>query len=121
LHHEVALGNRTVVVDALTAALPDTPDQLWLALLDEVTGAYDPRQMVTDEQARPVTAPPSPREAINRLVITLHALSDPRLSARKALRGLYLLAENDYRVLAGSSLAFVLRAERYRRLAEALT
>ncbi len=120
LHHELALGNRTVVVDALTAALPDTHDEHWLALLDQVTTAYDPRQMATDEQARPVTALAGPREAVDRLVTTLHALSDPRLSARKALRGLYLLAENDYRVLAGSSLAFVLRAQHYRRLAEAL-
>lgn len=120
LHHELALGNRTVVVDALTAALPVTQDEHWLALLDQVTQAYDPRQMATGEQARPVTAPPGPRDAVDRLVTTLHALSDPRLSARKALRGLYLLAENDYRVLAGSSLAFVLRAQHYRRLAEAL-
>lgn len=120
LHHELSLGNRTVVVAALTAALSGTQDEHWLALLDQVTAAYDPRQMATDEQARPVTAPLGPREAVDRLVTTLHALSDPRLSARKALRGLYLLAENDYRVLAGSSLAFVLRAQHYRRLAEAL-
>ena len=120
LHHELALGNHTAVVDALTAALPITQDERWLALLDQVTAAYDPRQMATDAQARLVTAHPGPREAVDRLVITLHALSDPRLSARKALRGLYLLAENDYRVLAGSSLAFVLRAEHYRRLADAL-
>ncbi|HEU0089970.1 MAG TPA: hypothetical protein VFQ77_20355 [Pseudonocardiaceae bacterium] len=120
LHHELALGNHTTVVDALTAALPATQDEHWLALLDQVTAAYDPRQMATREQMRPVTVPPGPREAVDRLVTTLHALSDPRLSARAALRGLYLLAENDYRVLAGSSLVFVLRAQHYRRLAEAL-
>jgi len=120
LHHELALGNHPVAVDALTAALPDTPDEQWLVLLDEVTAAYDPRRMATDELARPVTAPSGPGEAVDRLVTTLQALSDPRLSARKTLHRLHLLAENDYRMLTGSSLAFVLRAQHCRRLAESL-
>lgn len=120
LHHELALGNRAVAVDALTTALPDTPDEQWLQLLDQVTAAYDPRRPATDGSARPGTAPPEPRETVDRLVSTLHALSDPRLSARETLRGLYLLAENGYRLLAGSSQAFVQRAKHYSRLAESL-
>lgn len=121
LHHELALGNRAVAVDALTAALPDTPDEQWLALLDEVTAAYDPSGMATvNELAYPVMALSAPRDAVDRLVSTLHALSAPRLSARETLRGLYLLAENDYRMLAGLSLAFVSRARQYRHLADAL-
>ncbi|HEX2298653.1 MAG TPA: hypothetical protein VHH34_09080, partial [Pseudonocardiaceae bacterium] len=120
LRHGLALGEHSAVVDALTAALPDMPDEHWLMLLDQVTAAYDPRRRAPDVPARPVTAAPGPREAVDRLVTTLRALSDPRLSAREALRGCYLLAENDCRVLAGSSLAFVLRAQHYQRLAEAL-
>ncbi|WP_433272010.1 hypothetical protein ACQPZF_14915 [Actinosynnema sp. CS-041913] len=113
LHHELALGNTALVADELTELLPDLPGEEWLALLDAITAT--PR-LVADPHA--VTA--GGRDLVRRLVDTLHAIGDPRLSERRSLCRRYLLAENDFRTLAGSSEAFLLRAQHYHRLADRL-
>ncbi len=112
LHHELALGNLGPVAGELADLLPDLGDQEWLDLLDAVTAT--PRLV-----APPPTAADG-KDTVRRLVCTVHALGDPRVSERKALCRLYLLAENDLRTLAGSSEAFLLRAQHYRRLADRL-
>ncbi|RKT56090.1 hypothetical protein [Saccharothrix australiensis] len=113
LHHELALGHTGPVARELAALLPELGDERWLELVDGITAT-----------PRLSTAPGSSgvdgRDVVGRLVTTLHALGDPRLSERRALCRRYLLAENDLRTLAGSSEAFLLRAQHYHRLAERL-
>ncbi|MBB5960170.1 hypothetical protein FHS29_006793 [Saccharothrix tamanrassetensis] len=113
LHHELALGDTALVAAELGELLPDLADEEWLALLDGITAT--PRLV-----AEPQSAAVDGRDLVRRLIGTLHALGDPRLSERKALCRRYLLAENDFRTLAGSSEAFLLRAQHYHRLAERL-
>jgi hypothetical protein len=114
LHHELSLGRTAVVAEELTALLPVLGAGEWLERLDDITA--------TPNLSRPLAVPAvEDRDVVHRLLVTTHALKDPRLSARDALCNRYLNAENDLRSLAGSSEAFLLRAREYRRLADRLS
>src|SRR5262249_36854223 len=101
LHHELALGGRASVVAELARLLPCTAAADWLSLLDQVVASPDPRRQlaVGAEPAEPRVGPPDP---VARLVRKLHAVADPRLSDRIALRRSYLLITYDSRQLADS-------------------
>ncbi|MEU4765623.1 hypothetical protein AB0H12_20435 [Actinosynnema sp. NPDC023794] len=108
LHHRLALGETAAVAAELTGLLPELGDTEWLELLDSITA--------TPALAHPLGTP-KVDDPVHRLLVTSHALSDSRLSERAGLRSRYVVAEKDLRSLAGSSEAFVLRAQHYHKLA----
>src|SRR5262249_54558806 len=123
LHHRLALGDREGTAAHLAQLLPVTQAEEWLSLLDQTVATPDPRLRIAS--ARPATAAGT-ANSVDRLVAQLHAISDPRLSDRVALRRGYLLIAHDYRQLAdvppddsGTDL-FIDRVQQYQRLAAAL-
>jgi hypothetical protein len=124
LHHNLALGNTTTVAEKLARLLTTYPSRQWVTLLDQTVATPDPRRHPPTAGKRPDlwTEPPEP---VTRLVVQLHALSDPRLSDRDALRRSYLLIAHDYNRLADTSpdglTLFLSRAQHYQQLANALT
>jgi hypothetical protein len=125
LHHTLALGDVGTVAEELAALLPEQSGRDWLVLLDNTVSTPDPRQPSSDAgTGRPPEVPHSPLAPITRLINQLHALGDPRLSDRDTLRHSYLLIAHDYHRIADVSpdglTLFIDRAQRYRRLAEAL-
>nr|BFE51425.1 hypothetical protein GCM10017745_48520 [Saccharothrix mutabilis subsp. capreolus] len=108
LHHRLALGETAAVAAELAGLLPELGDTEWLHLLDSITA--------TPALARPLGTS-KVDDPVHRLLVTGHALADPRLSDRAGLRNRYVIAGNDLRSLAGSSEAFVLRAQHYHKLA----
>lgn len=123
LHHNLALGNVTIVAEELARLLLKKSAQEWLTLLDQTVSTPDPRRHlpIVGEPLDGRNEHPTP---ITRLVNQLHILSDPRLSDRDTLRRSYLLIAHDYGRLADSSpdglTLFLARAQQYQRLANAL-
>jgi hypothetical protein len=120
LHHELALGNRVLVVAEFVDLLPTLADDEWLALLDQVTATPNPRWRFTMPKKAP-TPPTAPADVIARLVEGQHAVSDPQLSDPETLNHLYSRLSNDFGHLAGNSRVFLQRAAYYARLASALS
>jgi hypothetical protein len=122
LHHELALGNLDTVVDELYRLLPEKPGAQWLALLDQAVATPNLRSpgnvpASDDDEARPRDH----RGYVARLVTTLYALADPRLSDRSRLRQLYRAVSHDYGELRDRDLVLFLdRARHYQKLADAL-
>ncbi|HEY3688340.1 MAG TPA: hypothetical protein VGL93_35200 [Streptosporangiaceae bacterium] len=119
LHHELALGGRTLVTAELVDLLPTLPDDEWLALLDDVTATPDPRQTFSTPVNVP-TLSTGYADVITRLVEGQHAVSDPQLSDPAGLHYLYSRLSNDFGHLAGNSRVFLRRADHYTHLANAL-
>lgn len=116
LHHELALGNRDLVVAEFIDLLPTVVDEEWLALLDEVTATPDPRRRFTLPKRAPAPST-GHAELIARLVEGQHADSDPQLSDPETLHHLYNMLSNDFGHLAGNSRIFLQRAAYYADLA----
>ena len=123
LHHNLALGNTTTVADKLARLLSTRSSRQWLTLLDQTVATPDPRQHPSIGSGRR-GGPAEHPEPVTRLLTHLHALSDPRLSDRDAVRHSYLLIAHDYSRLADTSpdglTLFLSRAQQYQRLADAL-
>jgi hypothetical protein len=120
LHHELALGNRALVVAEFIDLLPIMADGEWLALLDQVTATPNPRWCFTTPR-NAATPPTGHAEVIARVVEGQHAASDPQLSDPEALNHLYSRLSNDFGHLAGNSRVFLKRATYYGHLASALS
>lgn len=124
LHHNLALGNTPTVAEKLAHLLSTRSSRQWLTLLDQTVATPDPRPRHLIVSGRRGAAAEHPKP-VTRLLTHLHALSDPRLSDRDALRRSYLLIAHDYSRLADTTLdgltLFLSRAQQYQRLADALT
>lgn len=120
LHHELALGNRALVVAEFIELLPTVVDEEWLTLLDQVTATPDPRWRFTIPKRAPAPST-GHAEVIARLVEGQHAASDPQLGDPETLNHLYNTLSNDFGHLAGNSRVFLQRAAYYADLAGAFS
>jgi hypothetical protein len=123
LHHNLALGNTTMVTDELARLLPIRSGQEWLTLLDQ-TVATPHFRLDFSGVNKPSEAGNEHPALIARLVRQLHTLSDPCISNRDTLRRSYMIISADYSRLACMSpdglTLFLDRARQYQRLADIL-
>ncbi|MBV9314392.1 MAG: hypothetical protein JO100_11810 [Pseudonocardia sp.] len=123
LHHNLALGNITMVAEELGRLLPNCPGKDWLTLLDQTVATPHPNGDHSTS-AQPLNTGIENSARVTRLVSQLHTIRDPCLSDRETLRRGYLLIVHDYDGLADTSpdglTLFLARSDRYRRLANEL-